>query len=51
MDIIINYGASDPTPFGYGVTPYPKSNIWQSFTTHYQSLKLDIMAIRPMNAN
>ena len=39
-----NYGTSDPTPYGKGI-------IWQSFTTDYQSLKWDIMAIRPMNVN
>ena len=39
-----NYGTSDQTPYGTGV-------IWYSFTTHNQTLKWDIMAIRPTNAN
>ena len=39
-----NYGTSDPTPHGKGIT-------WNTFSTPDQSLKWDIMAIRPMNAN
>ena len=39
-----NHGTSDQTPYGTGV-------IWYSFTTHNQTLKWDIMAIRPTNAN
>ena len=39
-----NYGTSDPTPYGKGIT-------WVGFSTTVQSLKWDIMAIRPMNAN
>ena len=30
--------------------PYATGIVWVSFTTYYQSLKSDVMAIRPMNA-
>ena len=39
-----NYGTSDPTPYGKGID-------WSSFTSHNQTLKWDIMAIRLTNAN
>ena len=39
-----NYGTSDPTPHAKGIT-------WYTFTTYDQTLKWDIMAIRPMNTN
>ena len=39
-----NYGTSDPTPYATGIT-------WFTFTTHNQTLKWDIMAIRPINAD
>ena len=40
-----NYGTSDPTPPGKGI-------IWRSFTnTDEQSLKWDIVTIRPLNTN
>ena len=39
-----NYGTSDPTPYAKGIT-------WSAFSTQDQSLKWDIMAIRPMNVN
>ena len=39
-----NYGTSDQTPYGTGI-------IWYSFTTQIQSLKWDIMAIRPTIVN
>ena len=39
-----NYGTSDPTPYAKGI-------VWWTITGAYQSLKWDIMAIRPMNAN
>ena len=37
-----NYGTSDPTPYGKGIT-------WNAFSTPDLSLKWDIMAIRSMN--
>ena len=39
-----NYGTSDPTPHAKGIT-------WYTFTTNDQTLKWDIMAIRPTNKN
>ena len=38
-----NYGNGEEIPYATGI-------VWQSFTTHYHSLKSDVMAIRPMNA-
>ena len=39
-----NYGTSDPTPYARGI-------VRVTFSTYKQTLKWDIMAIRPMNAN
>ena len=39
-----NYGTSDKIPYASGI-------VWYAFTTHYYSLKSDIMAVRPMNSS
>ena len=38
----INYGTGEATPYGKGI-------VWRCLTGHYDSLKSDIMAIRPKN--
>ena len=35
-----NYGTRDKTPYATGI-------VWKSFSTYYNSLKTDVMAIRP----